>query len=31
MLSEKGVLLVLDNLEPLPTAEGTWRDPAGTR
>jgi CHAT domain len=27
VLSEQGVLLVLDNLEPLLTAEGTWRDP----
>src|SRR6202044_1711039 len=27
MLSEQGVLLVLDNLETLLTAEGTWRDP----
>ena len=25
--TEQGVLLVLDNLEPLLTAEGTWRDP----
>jgi tetratricopeptide (TPR) repeat protein len=27
VLAEQGVLLVLDNLEPLLTAEGTWRDP----
>jgi hypothetical protein len=27
VLSEQGVLLVLDNLETLLTAEGTWRDP----
>jgi hypothetical protein len=27
MLAEQGVLLVLDNLEPLLSAEGTWRDP----
>jgi tetratricopeptide (TPR) repeat protein len=27
MMAEQGVLLVLDNLEPLLTAEGTWRDP----
>jgi hypothetical protein len=25
--TEQGVLLVLDNLEPLLTPEGTWRDP----
>jgi CHAT domain len=25
--TEQGVLLVLDNLEPLLTTEGTWRDP----
>jgi hypothetical protein len=27
ILTEQGVLLVLDNLETLLTAEGTWRDP----
>src|ERR1700677_162845 len=27
LMSERGLLLVLDNLEPLLTAEGTWRDP----
>jgi CHAT domain/AAA ATPase domain len=27
MLAEQGVLLVLDNLEPLLSPEGTWRDP----
>jgi tetratricopeptide (TPR) repeat protein len=27
ILAEQGVLLVLDNLETLLTAEGTWRDP----
>ena len=27
VLAEQGVLLVLDNLETLLTAEGTWRDP----
>jgi hypothetical protein len=27
LLSEQGLLLVLDNLETLLTAEGTWRDP----
>jgi tetratricopeptide (TPR) repeat protein len=27
LLTEQGVLLVLDNLETLLTAEGTWRDP----
>jgi tetratricopeptide (TPR) repeat protein len=27
LLAEQGLLLVLDNLEPLLTAEGTWRDP----
>jgi hypothetical protein len=27
IMAERGVLLVLDNLETLLTAEGTWRDP----
>jgi hypothetical protein len=27
VLAEQGLLLVLDNLEPLLTAEGAWRDP----
>jgi CHAT domain-containing protein/AAA ATPase-like protein len=27
LMSERGLLLVLDNVEPLLTAEGSWRDP----